>query len=84
MLPDIEDSSQDIPLRLHDEVRARLMTSIMKGERRHKKNDFETNGHVKLGDNLLLLVEAKSELCEESSDPHWQAMAYFRAYYMQK
>ncbi len=89
MLPDIEreESSHDMPLRPHDEdheVRARLTTTIIKGERRDKKHDIETDGHVELGDNLLLVVEAKSELGEESSNPHWQAMAYVRAYYMQK
>jgi len=85
-LPDIERevSSHDTPLRPYDEVRARLTTAIIKGERRDKKHDFETDGHVELGDNLLLVVEAKSELGEESSDPHWHAMAYVRAYYMQK
>ena len=71
-LPDIERevSSHDTPLRPYDEVRARLTTAIIKGERRDKKHDFETDGHVELGDNLLLVVEAKSELGEESSNPH--------------
>ena len=82
LLPDIEreESSHDTSLRPH-EVRAKLTTTIIKGPRRE---DFGTDGHVELGDNLLLLVEAKPELGEESSNPHWQAMAYVRAYYMQE
>jgi hypothetical protein len=86
MLPDIEreESSRDMPSRPHEEVRARLTTAILKGEHRDKKRDFQTDGHVELGDNLLLVVEAKPELGEESSDPHWQMMAYVRAYYMQE
>jgi hypothetical protein len=85
MLPDIEreDSSHDTSLRPH-EVRAKLRTAIIKGPRRNKKQDFETDGHVELGDNLLLLVEAKPEVGEGSSNPHWEAMAYVRAYYMQE
>ena len=77
-LPDIEreESSHDTPLRPHEEVRARLTTAIIKGERKDKKCDFKTHGHVELGDNLLLVAEAKPELGEESSDPHWQMMAY--------
>jgi hypothetical protein len=85
MLPDIEreESSHDTSLLPH-EVRAKLTTAIIKGPLRNKKQDFETDGHVELGNNLLLLVEAKPELGEESSNPHWQAMAYVRAYYMQE
>jgi hypothetical protein len=85
LLPDIERevSSHDTSLRTHG-VRARLTTAIIKGPRRDKKQDFETDGHVELGDNLLLLVEAKPELGEESSNPHWRAMSYVRAYYMQE
>jgi hypothetical protein len=85
LLPDIEreESSHDTSLRPH-EVRANLTTAIIKGPRRDKKEDFETDGHVELGDNLLLLVEAKPEIGEEPSSPHWQAMAYVRAYYMQE
>jgi len=77
-LPDIEreESSHDTYLRPHEEVRARLPTAVIKGEPR--------DGHVELGDNLLLVVDTKSELGEEASNPHWQAMAYVRAYYMQK
>ena len=74
LLPGIE-RGQDPRLRLHEEVRARLRTTI--------ERDFETGGHVELGDNLLLIVETKSELGEEASNPHWQMMAYVRAYYMQ-
>ena len=29
------------------------------------------------------MMEAKSELGEETSNPHWQMMAYVRTYYMQ-
>jgi hypothetical protein len=47
------------------------MTAITQGEPTDKKRDFETDGHVELGDNLLLLVEAKPEVGEQSSDPHW-------------
>jgi len=85
-LPDIEreESSYDTPLRPHEEARARLSTAVIKGEPGDKKYDFKTDGHVELGDNLLLVVEAKPELGEESSDPHWQMMAYVRAYYMQE
>jgi len=85
LLPDIEreESSHDTSLRPH-EVRAKLTTAIIKGPRRDKKRDFETGGHVELGNNLLLLVEANPELGEGSSNPHWQAMAYVRAYYMQE
>jgi hypothetical protein len=85
MLPDIEreESSHDTPLRAHEEVRARLTTAIMKGESK-TNSDYRTDGHVELGDNLILAVEAKSELGELPSDPHWQLMAYVRAYYMQK
>jgi hypothetical protein len=31
---------------------------------------------VELGDNLLLVMEAKPELGEEFSNPHQEAMAY--------
>ncbi|KAH9966311.1 hypothetical protein BJV74DRAFT_869417 [Russula compacta] len=81
-LPDIEreDPSRDAPLQPH---KARLSTAIIKGKS-SSKHDFVTDGHVELGDNLLLLVEAKPELGKGSSNPHWQAMAYVRAYYMQK
>jgi hypothetical protein len=48
------------------------------------KSDYKTDGHVELGDNLVLAVEAKPELDELPSNPHWQLMAYVRAYYMQK
>ena len=84
-LPDIEreESSHDAPLRPHEEVRARLTTATIKGKRRDKKHDFETDSHVELGDNLLLVVEAKPELGEEPLNRHWQMMAYVRAYYMQ-
>ena len=84
LLPDIkrEELSHDARLQPH-EVRARLMTAIMQGEPTDKKRDIETDGHVELGDNLLLLVEAKPEIGEESSDPHWQSMAYVRSFYMQ-
>ena len=82
MLPDIK-SSHDMSLRPHEEVQARL-TTILKGKRKDRKRDFETDGHVELGDNLLLVMEAKSELGEESSNPHWRSMAYVRAYYMQE
>jgi hypothetical protein len=64
-----------------------LLPGIERQELSHDtslKYDFETDGHVELGDNLLLVVEAKSELGEESSNPHWQAMAYVRAHYMQE
>ena len=46
------------------------MTAITQGEPTDKKRDFEADGHVELGDNLLL-VEAKPEVGEQSSDPHW-------------
>jgi hypothetical protein len=86
MLPDIEreEPLHAVPSRLHEEVRARLTTTILKGEHRDKEPDFQTDGHVELGDNLLLVVGANPELGEESSDPHWQMMAYVRAYYMQE
>ena len=82
MLLDIEteESSCDAPLQLH---KARLSTVIIKGQR-NSKHDFVTDGHVELGDNLLLLVEANYELGKGSSNPHWQVMAYVRAYYMQQ
>lgn len=66
----------------HEEVQARLKTRIIKGEHRDK-SDFKNDVHVELGDNLLLVVEAKPEFGEERSNPHWQMMAYIRAYYMQ-
>ena len=73
-LPDIEteESSSDAPLQPH---KARLSTVIIKGQS-SSKHDFVTDGYVELGDNLLLLVEAKPELGKGSSNPHWQAMAY--------
>ena len=66
-LPDIEreESSHDP----HEEVQARLMTGIIKGERRDK-SDFKNDVHVELGDNFLLVVEAKPEFGEEHSNPH--------------
>ena len=84
-LPDIEreEESHDAPLQPHKEVRARLTTAIIKGKRRDKKHYFEIDGHVELGDNLLLVVEANPELGEEPSNLHWQMMAYVRAYHMQ-
>ena len=52
---------------------------------RHCLYDVKTDdGFVELGDNRLLVVEAEPELGEESSNPHWQMMAYIRAYYMQE
>ena len=85
MLPDIEreESSHNTSLRPH-KVRAKLTTAIIKGPRRDKKQDYETDGYVELGDNLLLLVDANSELGEGSSNPHRRAMGYVRAYYMQE
>ena len=84
-LPDIErgEPSHDTPLGPHEEVRASLTTTIIKGERRDKEHDFETDGHVELGDSLLLVVGTNPELGEEPSNPHWRTMAYVRAYYMQ-
>ena len=73
-----EESSHDP----HEEVWARLTTRIIKGECRDK-SDFKNDVHVELGDNLLLVVEAKPEFGEERSNPHWQMMAYVQAYYMQ-
>ena len=86
ILPDIEreESSHDTPLQSHEEVRAKLTTAIIKGESRDKRYNFKIDGHVVLGDNLLLVVGVKPELGEESSNPHWQMMAYIRAYYMQE
>jgi hypothetical protein len=41
MLPEIEreESSHNTPLRLHEEVRAKLTTTIIKGEHRDKKQE---------------------------------------------
>jgi hypothetical protein len=78
-----EESSHDTHLRAHEEVRARLTTAIIKGESK-SESDYKTDGHVELGDNLVLVVEAKPELGELPSNPHWQLMADVRAYYMQK
>ena len=80
MLPDIERG-----VRSHDphkEVRARLSTAIIMEHR--YKYDVMIDGHVELGDNLLLVVEVKHELGEVCSNPHWQMMAYVREYYMQR
>ena len=43
------------------------------------KCDYDPDGHVELGDNILLITEGKLELGEGSTDPHWQLMAYVRA-----
>ena len=84
-LPSIErtKSSGDASLKPH-EVRPRLLTAIIKGEHEDSRHDYATDGHVELGDNLLLVTESELELGEGSSNPHWQLMAYTRAYYMQK
>jgi len=55
----------------------------MRGEHIDTRYDYGTDGHVELGDNLLV-TEGKLELGEGSIDPHWQLMAYVRACYMQK
>jgi hypothetical protein len=81
MLPNIQ--TDDTPLPSHEEVRPRLTTAIIKGELK-SKSDYKTDGHVELRDNLILAVEARLELGELPSDPHWQLMAYVRAYYMQQ
>ena len=60
LLPDIKREE------LSHEVQARLMTAITQGEPTDKKRDFQTDGHVELGDSLLLLVEAKPEIGEQS------------------
>ena len=77
-LPDIEreDLSHNAPLQPHEEVRARLTTEIINGKCKDEKHDFETDGHVELGDNLLLVVQARPELGKAYSNPHWQMMAY--------
>ena len=59
------------------------MITIIKEKHRDKKHDFETGGHVELGNNLLLVVKARPKLGEEPSNPHWQMMAYVQAYNMQ-
>jgi len=48
------------------------------------RKNYGTDGHVEMGDYVLLITEGKRELGELSADPHWQLMAYFRAYYAQK
>ena len=86
-LPGIETevSSGDVPSQPHGEVRPRLATVIMRGEHIDTRYDYETDGHVGLGDNLLLVTEGKLELGEGSMiDPHWQLMTYVRACCMQK
>ena len=85
-LPGIErrESQNYAPLQPHEEVRPRLSTVIMKGQHRDNRCDYETDGHVELGDNPLLVTEGKPELGESSMDPHWQLMSYVRAYYMQE
>ena len=82
-LPGIEteEPSDDVPLRPH-EVRPRLATVIR--EHGETRCDYETDGHVELGDNLLLVTQGKLELGEGSTDPHRQLMTCVRAYYMQK
>ena len=62
----------------------RLSTEILKGKQRDRRSDYVTDGHVELGDNLLLATEGRPELGEESTNPHWQLMSHARAYYMQK
>ena len=57
---------------------------VVQGEHIDTKCDYETDGHVELGENILLITEGKLELGEGSTDPHWQLMAYVRAYYTQK
>src|SRR5258708_39092932 len=49
-----------------------------------ERKKYGTDGHVEMGDYVLLITEGKRELGELSADPHWQLMAYFRAYYAQK
>ena len=85
-LPGIErkKSSDDAPLQPHEEVRPRLATVITRGEDRDARCDHETDGHIELGDNLLLVTQCMLELGEGSTDPHRQLMEYVRAYYMQK
>ena len=68
----------------HERDRPRLSTAILRGEQRDKRSDYATDGHVELGDNLLLAIEGNPELGEESTNPHWQLMSFARAYYMQK
>ena len=77
LLPDVKTDESSHGLQ------ARLTSVITKGGPR-SKSDYKTDGHVELGDYLLLAVEGKRELGELPSNPHWQLMAYFRAYYMQE
>jgi len=85
-LPGIErkESQNYAPLQPHEEVQLRLSTLIVKGEHRDNRYDYATDGHVELGDNLLLVTGGKPELGEGSTNPHWRLMSYVRAYYMQK
>jgi len=48
------------------------------------RRDYETDGHVEIGDYILLITEGKHKLGELSVDLHWWLMAYFQAYYTQK
>ena len=85
-LPGIETGewSDDAPLQPYQEVRPRLATTVINGERRDRIHDYHTHGHVELGDNLLLVTQGNLKLGERSTNPHWQLMTCVRAYYMQK
>ncbi len=61
-----------------------LVTDITKGETTKMGRDYETDGHVEIGDYILLITEGKCELGELSADLHWQLMVYFQVYYAQK
>lgn len=44
---------------------------------------YESDGHVVVKDRLAIVTEGKPEITEGSSEPHWQAMGYYRMFYVQ-
>ena len=61
-----------------------LVTDITIGETAKMRRDYGTDGHVEMGDYILLITEGKHKLSKLSVDPHWWLMAYFQVYYAQK
>jgi hypothetical protein len=75
-----DDPEPELLEQHHTEALSRLATLITRAE----KKSLESDGHVEWGGYVLIITEGKAELGEASSEPHWQSMAYFRTYYMQK